>query len=372
MRTLISECPNKPDASAWRLIYQPQGASPRFLKLLLIFPTLLLITCSTATAQSSIDRVQRRTGLDSGTITATTPLGITLDKEGVASKIAAEEIEWIQFAGEPTALNTARSQFNRERYDDATETLKKISAASLTRPEVKQEFEFLTAATDAHLALAGKGDLKQSATTLGSFVSTNKTSFHIPAVLELLGDVYLAGGDEADARIKYETLAKAPAPHYKARSALLVGQLLLAQKKYDEAIPQFEASLAAAGTSPVNTDERRDATFGRAIALSGSKKLVEGTDAVKQLIARTQLDDTVTLAQGYNALGECYLAGGDNHSARDAFLHVDLLFPTAANEHAHSLYRLTEVWKDLRQPTRAQDAQQRLADEYPLSRWAGR
>jgi tetratricopeptide (TPR) repeat protein len=190
--------------------------------------------------------------------------------------------------------------------------------------------------------------------------------------LELSGDVYLAGGDEANARQKYETLAKAPAPHYKARSALLVGQLLLAQKKYDEAIPKFEAALAAAGTSPVNAEERRDAAFGRAMALSGTKKLVEGTEIVKQFIARTKLDDTVALAQGYNALGECYLAGGDNHSARDAFLHVDLLFPTAANEHARSLYRLTEVWKDLRQPTRAQDAQQRLADEYPLSRWAGR
>lgn len=339
-----------------------------------LFRSMIVLTLinGVAIAQSSIDRVQRRTGLDSGTITATTPLGITLDKEGVATKIAAEEIEWIQFASEPTALNTARSQFNRGRYDDAAETLKKISATSLTRPEVKQEFDFLSAAANAHLALAGKGDLKQSATALGQFVSTNKTSFHIPAVLELLGDVYLAGGDEADARIKFETLAKAPAPHYKARSALLVGQLLLKQKKYEEALAQFDAALAAAGTSPVNADERRDAAFGRAIALSGTKKLVEGTDIVKQLIARTQLDDTAALAQGYNALGECYLAGGDNHSARDAFLHVDLLFPTAATEHAHSLYRLTEVWKDLRQPTRAQDAQQRLVDEYPLSRWAGR
>jgi tetratricopeptide (TPR) repeat protein len=333
---------------------------------------LLVQVNSAAVAQSSIDRVQRRTGLDSGEITATTPLGITLNKEGVASKIAAEEIEWIQFAGEPSELNTARSQFNRGKYDDAAETLKKVSPASLTRTEVKQEFDFLSAASNAHLALAGKGDLKLAATPLAKFVSTNKTSYHIPAVLELLGDVYFAGGDEADARQKYETLAKAPAPHYKARSALLVGQLLLAQKKYDEALTQFDAALAAAGTSPVNAAERRDAAFGRAISLSGTKRLVEGTNLVKEFIVRTKLDDTVALAQGYNALGECYLAGGDNHSARDAFLHVDLLFPTAADEHAHSLYRLTGVWKELRQPTRAQDAQQRLADEYPLSRWAGR
>lgn len=333
---------------------------------------LLMLTNGIAIAQSTIDRVQRRTGLDSGTITATTPLGITLDKEGVASKIAAEEIQWIQFAGEPTELNTARSQFNRGRYDDAAQLLKKINPASLTRPEVKQEFDYFLAAVKAYLALAGKGDLKQSATALSQFLSTHKNSYHIPAVLELLGDVYLAGGDEADARQKYETLAKAPAPHYKARSALLVGQLLLSQKKYDEALAQFDAALAAAGTSPVNANERRDATFGRAISLSGLGKLVEGTNIVKEFMARAKLDDTVTLAQGYNALGECYLAGGDNHSARDAFLHVDLLFPTVVNEHAHSLYRLTEVWKDLRQPTRAQDAQQRLSDEYPLSRWAGR
>ena len=151
-----------------------------------------------------------------------------------------------------------------------------------------------------------------------------------------------------------------------------MGQLLQDQSQHADAIPQFETAFTTAGPGIVTADIKREATFGRAVSLSATNKLIEGTEIVKQVIQQTALDDTVGLAQGYNTLGECYLAGGDNHAAREAFLHVDLLFNADSTEHARTLYRLTNLWKELRQPTRAQDAQQRLGDDYPLSRWAGR
>lgn len=331
-----------------------------------------LLATTSLSAQSGIDRVQRRNGIDSGSITAITPLGVTISKGGVTSKIPAEEIESIQFDGEPPELNAARTQFKRGRYDTALERIEKIDRAKVTRDEVTQVLDFYTAASQGNLALTGQGDVKQAIAEVGKFLTTHRASYHLPQAIELHGDLFRADGDLGSARKKYETLAKAPSAYYKARSALLVGQLLQEQGKHAEAIPQFEGVLTAAGTNTLADGMKQEATLGRAISLSATGKLIEGTEIVKQMIQQTPADDTEGLAQGYNALGDCLLAGGDNRGARDAYLHVDFLFHDAPAEHAKTLFRLVNLWKDLRQPTRAQDAQQRLSDDYPLSRWAGR
>ncbi len=219
------------------------------------------------------------------------------------------------------------------------------------------------------MALAKQGDLKKSIHEIGAFLSGQRTSYHVPETIELHGDLYRAAGDVDLARKKYETLAKAPSAYYKARSALLVAQLLQEQGKHDEALAQFEGVLAAAGTNTLADGMKKEAVLGRAVSLAATDKVGEGITIIKQIIQQTPYDDTESLAQGYNALGDCLSAAGNKRGAREAYLHVDLLFHVAAAEHAKSLSRLTDLWKTMRQPTRAQDAQQRLSDEYPLSRW---
>jgi predicted negative regulator of RcsB-dependent stress response len=327
---------------------------------------------TTLHAQTLVDRVQRHNGIDSGSITATTPLGITISKGGVTSKIPAEEIQSIQFAGEPPELHPARTQLARGRYDLALEKLIRIDRAKITRGEVTQDIDFYLAATHGNLALAGKEDIKQATADLGKFLSTHRGSYHVPEAIELQGDLYRAAGDIDSARKKYETLAKAPSPYYKARSALLVGQILQEQGEHANANAQFDAAIAAAGAESLAESIKREATLGRAISLAATGKQVAGTEIISQILQQAPDGDTTALAQGYNALGDALLAAGDKRGARDAYLHVDLLFHASPTEHAKSLFRLINLWKELRQPTRAQDAQQRLTDDYPLSRWAGR
>jgi tetratricopeptide (TPR) repeat protein len=333
---------------------------------------VFLILASAAHAQSDTDRVQRRNGIDLGTITATNALGVTISKGGVTSKIPAEEIRSIHFGGEPPELNAARTQLDRGRFDLAKERLEKVDRSKITREEIQQELDYALALCEANLALAGKADRKAAITQLGDFLTTHRNSYHVPEMIALQGDLYLAIGDVAAAQKKYETLAKAPTPYYKAQSALLVGKLLQDQGKHAEALPQFEMALKEAGTAGLTGEIRRGAVFGSAVSLAAVGKIAEATDAIKKTIEHADRDDTTALAQSYNALGACYQAAGDLRAARDAYLHVDLLFNSASPEHAESLYRLTNVWKELRQPTRAQDAQQRLTDDYALSRWAGR
>jgi tetratricopeptide (TPR) repeat protein len=331
-----------------------------------------LLFASTTNAQTDVDRVQRRNGIDSGTITASTALGVTISKGGVTSKIPAEEIRSIQFAGEPPELNAARTQLDRGRFDLAKERLEKVDPLKITRDEIKQELDYALAFCEANLALAGKADRKAAAVQVGAFLAAHRNSFHVPEAIALHGDLYLAAGDFSSASKKYETLAKAPTPYFKAQSAFLIGELLQEQSKYADSLPQFDAALKAAGTSAIGSEIRRAATFGRAVSLAATDKLGDGVGIVNQIIKRTAPDDIAALAQSYNALGDCYRAAGDLRAARNAYLHVDLLFNSATQEHAESLYRLTNLWKELRQPTRAQDAQQRLTDDYSLSSWAGR
>jgi tetratricopeptide (TPR) repeat protein len=339
---------------------------------MLVVLVVSLSLVSSAAAQSDVDRVQRRNGIDLGAVTGTNALGVTISKGGVMSKIPAEEIRSIQFADEPPELNAARTQLERGRFDLAKERLERVDRSKITRDEIKQELDFALALCEANLALAGKVDRKAAIAQVGEFLMTHRNSYHVPELIALHGDLYQATGDLATARKKYETLAKAPTSYYKAQSALLVGKLLQEQGKHAEALPQFEIALKEAGTAGLASDIRRATTFGHAASLAAVGKIAEATDAIRKIIEHIDPDDIVALAQSYNALGASYQAAGDLRAARDAYLHVDLLFNSAGPEHAESLYRLTQVWKELRQPTRAQDAQQRLTDDYKLSRWAGR
>ena len=82
---------------------------------------LLLVACTTtAVAQSSVDRIRRRTGVDSGKITDMSVLAVTISKGGVESDVPVEEIRSIRFAGEPSELNSARSAISRGREQRQT------------------------------------------------------------------------------------------------------------------------------------------------------------------------------------------------------------------------------------------------------------
>ncbi len=347
---------------------QPQ----RLARLICLFLLAVVMFELSAKAQTGIDRVTRRNGTDSGQITKVTPLGVTISKGGVTSHIPAEEIRSISFDGEPPQFNTIRRAIDQGRFDSAQETLQKIESSDLSRPEVRQEFDYFKSICQGNLALAGKGDLQEALASVNEFLVSNRTSYHVPEAIELQGDLNLAIGNVEEAQKKYETLAKAPAAYYKARSALLLGKLFQREGDPIRAIEQFDQVLDIARGVAVAEEMLLTAELQRAVSFSASDKSDEGIDIVKRLIISAPSDNAQQLAQGYNALGNCYIAADDPQAARDAFLHVHLLFSTASDEHAEALYHLAGLWKQLNQPTRAQEAEQALAKEYPLSRWAGR
>ncbi len=337
----------------------------------LLFAMLILLLATHApyaTAQG-FDRVRHRNGIESGKITKMTALGVTITKGGVDRQWPVEEILSITFAGEPEDLAPARRFATTDRFESALKKLKAIDRTEVDRPEIQQEIDFLTLLSRARLALSGQGNLDQSRKEATKFLSSNSKSYHVPATIELLGDVLMASEDYQGARQQYAKLGKAPAPFYKARSAFLTGRSLQAEKKYQEAAEAFDTALKTAGGSK---PQQLKATLHRAVCKAALGEAPESTKAVKQIITQTNIKNTQLLAEAYNALGDCNLLAGDKKSARHAFLHVDLLFSSAASQHAKALYELSQLWQEQGQPTRAQDAQQRLQKEYPRSHWAKR
>ena len=331
---------------------------------------LLYSNAATALGQSSVDRIRRRTGVDTGKITGMSALAVTISKSGVESDVPVEEIRSIRFAGQPSELNSARSALGRGRLEDAAKMLGKVNRSQIDREEIVQELEHLQLEVGAKLALSGQGSLDNAIRMANGFLAAHRNSYHVSSAIELLGDLYLANGNQDDARRQYNKLAKAPAPYFQARSAILVGKLLQQAGEHVEALAKFEQALEAAQGSPAAQTQQLEATLHRAISQSANGEVEVATEAVKQIIAQADAEDAKLLATAYNALGDCYLQSDRQKAARDAFLHVDVLFNSVADQHAKALYELSRIWENLGQRQRASEAKDRLQDEYPTSRWA--
>jgi len=327
---------------------------------------------STANAQSSLDRIKRRNGSDSGKITNISVLGVTISKGGVENKIPVEEIRSIYFAGEPTKLNSARLAANAGRYRDALNTLQKIAKSDVSRDEVLQDLDYLLVFCNANRALAGQEDLDQATRQVSKFLAQHRNSYHVPAAIELYGDLFLAADKNESARKQYAKLGKAPAPYYQARSAILTGRSWQQEEKHAEAIAEFDRALKLALGNATAETQQLEATLLRAISQSAIGQVEQATAAIKKIITQADAEDVQLLARAYDALGDCYLQSGQKKAARDAFLHVDVLFSSAPTAHAKALYELSQLWQELGHQERAREAQQKLRDNYPESRWAKR
>lgn len=330
----------------------------------------LLTAGSTASAQSTIDRVRRQNGVDSGQITAVTPLGVTISKSGVESTVPAEEIEAITFAGEPGELNSARNALQAGRAQDAVESLAKITVADISREEIIADVDFYTALAKAQLALAGNGDLATAATDVRNFMAKHGKNFHVPQAIETLGDLLAADKQSAAARSEYAKLAKAKSPYFESKSALLVGRTFQAEGDHAKAQAEFDKVLASTDDSDQLAPLKLAATLERAVSQAAQGQAKEATAAIGDIIAQAKPEDAELLARAYNALGDSYLQAKDPRGALFAFLHVDLLYSQNAEAHAKALHELVPLWKSAGRDSRSQEAAQKLAQKYPDSRWA--
>ena len=334
------------------------------------FVLLLVVISSTAASAQGIDRIRRLSGTESGKILQISPLTVTISKGGVENKVPVEEIRTIDFGGEPEDLRPARLTASAGRYQDALEHFEKIDRDGIEREAILQDLDYWNMVCHVQLALSGQGNLNRAAEEAKSFLSKNRRSYHVPETIELLGRALMAMNKGEAARIQFAKLEKAKSPYYTARSAILTGISWQQQDNHPSAIKEFERALVASQENQTAQTQQLDATLQMAVSLSATGSVADATDSVKAIIAKTDAENVKLLARAYNALGDCYVQSNNSKAARNAFLHVDVLFSSEKNEHARALYELSRLWGNLGQEARAKDARERLQKDYPASRWA--
>jgi tetratricopeptide (TPR) repeat protein len=308
-----------------------------------------------------------------GTISKMSATDVSIDMAGGQKRtIPVNEIETIIYADEPAEMRQVRSHIGNGNYENAINALEKIAQTNIAREEVKLDVAYYTAYCRSRIALAGGGDVGKAGGLMRQFVAKSATNYHHLQAAEILGDLFAAVGRFDLAYEQYSVVEKAPWPDYKLRAGVAKGRVLAAQKKYPEALVAFEAVIKLAGDSPgAAAQQKLAAELGKAICLANTDKVDEGIKLVQQVIEASSPEDNDLNGRAYLALGNCYKQkAGAAKDARDAFLHVDLLYFQNREVHAEALHNLVRLFSEVGPQERSLQASQILKERYPGSVWA--
>lgn len=336
-----------------------------------VFALGMVVGSSRVGAANIVDKVRLLRGSESGEVSATTPLEVTLNRgEANSRTIAVNQIRSIAFEGEPAELAQVRVNVFNGAFAKAQQLLEKLDASQAQRDLVKQDIEFYQAFVAGKLAASGVGEVLDAGRKLNAFVKAYPNNYHYLDAVELMGDLLMSSGRFEPAQKQYAELTKAPWPDYKIRAAVAIGRSLQAQNKHAEAIQQFDAALAVTDNEADANNQKLAATLGKSVSLAETGKLDEAVTAIEKVIQDADPQQKELHARAYNALGTCYVKANKTKEALFAFLHVDVLYNTVPDAHAEALSHLIPLWKAIGQDERARETREQLQQKYAGSRWA--
>ena len=319
------------------------------------------------------DRVVSTEGTVTGRVVAASTDGVEVEERGGETRtIPIDRIRDVQFGGEPQSLRAARSMLARGRAADAVEEVAKVDAGELDGggPLLLAELEFVKAAAAGRAALAAGADPKEAGRMVAEFLDRHPQSHHFYDVQQLFGDLLVRAGKADTALAAYATLAKGP-PALKVRSAAAKAGMLFDQRKFTEALAEYDAALAIDTADDAGAEQKRSAELGKARCLAELGRNDEAVALVRGIIQRADPEEKELLGRAYNVLGAAYRAAGDrDQDALISFLTVDLVYNGTPENHAEALAHLSELWEKVKNPERAREARKLLQESYPTSPWA--
>ncbi len=310
-----------------------------------------------------------------GTLVSVSPDGIDLEQEnGQSRKVSIVDLEELFFDGEPESLAGARRLLHRRDATGAAEELLKIEEEEVRQldPRVREEYEFVRVAANA--VAAEPGAIAAWEKQLADFLQKNARSHRFYYGSEILGDVRARQGNFTGADEAYRNLDRGP-PALRVRSASTRAGLLMRQGKFPEAITEFTAAekIETDPSDAASSQQKLEATLGRARCLGLSGKAADGISVAQQVIRDAEPQDKELLALAFNALGTCQRGlAGKNQDSLISFLTVDLVYNSVPEARAEALYNLIELWNAANQPERAREATQFLITTYPHTPWAAK
>lgn len=318
------------------------------------------------------DQVIPKTGTPvSGSIVGITPTEVTVEARGKTVKFPVNELRRVSFREDPTDLKRARDKILVGQIASGLADLRKVDVASIRRKEVKADLQFYLAWTQGRLALSEGGDKSAATAAVLNFAKGNPTSFHFLQAAELLGDLSVAQEKYDDAVKYYRAIAtKSPWPDYKIRASILEARARMAQNDFEQAKGLFEKVSEYAADTEAAKRQKTLAAIGETICLVELGGTDEAQQKIEQIIRDSDPDDSELQGRAYNALGRCHAKADRPQDALLAYLHVDILFASTPDVHAESLYHLGNLWEVVKKADRAAATRRVLAERYGGSKWA--
>jgi len=215
-------------------------------------------------------------------------------------------------------------------------------------------------------ALIGQAEaiVAEATAKLQKFVQTYPTARQLGPARTELARLHLKAGDYASADREIAELAKLPgeADH----AAVLTTKVLQNQGKYQESITELDRLIAKFSE---NSASRRSARLAKAESLAGLKKFDEAEKLVREVIQANPPENAAVQAPAYNTLGDCLREANRPKDALIAYLHTDLLYAKNKEEHPRALFQISQLFRRLKQDSRADEVWERLKHDYPRSSW---
>jgi tetratricopeptide (TPR) repeat protein len=333
-----------------------------------------LAACLAAAGIGRADQVTTTKGERiQGTVRSMTPQSIQIEGPRSASRtIPANEVDRIDFTGQPQHLVDARTALQQGNYDEAKAALDSIDLEGIKRKDILTEVAFTKAECAVRLALGGaaKTDLVRDGKEMIKFLEQYPNSWHYYEASEFVGNILVAYGSYDKAQSYFAPLAQSEIPEYKFRAAIASGRVLLAQGKAAAATAAFDSALGM----DVSEAGKALAKLGKARCLALGKQTDQAIKMAQEVVNGAKSDDAEVNAQAYNTLGTALRAAGRKQDALFAFLHVEVMYPADPQSHAEALYNLCELFSDrdpaIGKANFAAYVRRRLMDRYPTSSWA--
>ena len=306
-------------------------------------------------------------------ILSTTPTDIEYeDNAAQLNRISLSDVVDISFVDEPPALTVAREFLRDGLPDEARKQFEEISDDEWSGlpEEVLVEKQYVVAAFTGKLAIESGDNMAVAEKLLSEFLKENSRSYHFYEIENIFGTLKYKEGDYATAMQAFSILSKGP-PSYKIQALNGKGEIFIKQRKFVEAIMEYDAALSVSANDIMSLKRKQEASLGKARALSGLAKHDDALTLVTSTINACDPEDKSFLSRAYVVLGELYRAvQGREQEALVAYLTVDLVYNVAPESHAEALFYLSNLWAVARQEERSRQAGQILKEAYPQSEWA--
>lgn len=325
---------------------------------------------SVSVYRKSNDSTAVTTRAQQGKVTAMSATEVQLERSSNTYKLPVNEIASIRFDEDPPTLTSIQLAIQTGDYETAEASLNQINLGTITRPYVKQEVEFCKAYVSANKVLVpGKtpDEITKGALPMLEFVKQNSENWHFFEANGILGDLMVARGTSDVALNYYQKLIESPWADVQMKGQLAVANIHLAAGELDQAKAGFDAIIKHEDKSNETLRQKLLAQIGLGLTLGKSGDPQQGITMVENAIQGTTIDDYELNALAYNALGDIHFGVDRKNEALLAYLHVDLLYSKARQEHIKALQKLARLWNEKGKIDRESEVRQTLQTRYGVS-----